>query len=85
MEHVAVTFRSRSQTIKFSEMLRKRGISSRVINTPKEAGVGCGLSVQIDVKYFVIVKKIVHLSNLNSFAGFFYIKQVGNRRIVKSI
>ena len=37
MEYLVVAFRSRAQTIKFSEYLRLNGIYGEIINTPKEA------------------------------------------------
>ena len=85
MDYIAVTFRSRSHTMKMKQYLSGIGVSCEIINTPKEAGVGCGLSVKIMPETFNFVKRIVHQSNLTSFAGFFFVKQIGNKRVVKSI
>ena len=85
MEYIAVTFRSRSHTVKFYEFLRRNGVRGEIINTPKEAGVGCGLSVKISVSDFLAVKKAVRASGLNSFAGFFLVKMNYGRRSVRSI
>ena len=85
MEYIAVTFRSRSHTIKFAEFLRRNGIYGEIINTPKEAGVGCGLSVKIKISNFVAVKKAVGIAGLTSFAGFFLVKIHYGRRTVRSI
>ena len=40
MEYVAVTYRSRAQTVRFYEYLAGLGVRGEIINTPKEAGVG---------------------------------------------
>mgnify|MGYP004533795423 CR=1 FL=1 len=85
MDYIAVTFRSRGHTVKFYEFLKKKGIYAEMINTPKEAGVGCGLSVKISTEKFALIKRLVHNASLNSFAGFFYVKQVGGKRMVRSI
>ena len=85
MEYVVVAFRSRAHTIKFSSLLSSNGVKNEIINTPKEAGVGCGLSVKIRKEQFEIVKRAVHLVKANSFAGFFLVKIVLGKRIVKSI
>lgn len=85
MEYIAVTFRSRSHTVKFYEFLRRNGVRGEIINTPKEAGVGCGLSVKISVSDFLAVKKAVRALGLNSFAGFFLVKMNYGRRSVRSI
>ncbi len=85
MEYVIVAFRSRSDTIDFSSLLKEKGIYSEIVNTPKEAGVGCGLSVKVNMGNFYIVKRLVFLTNRKSFAGFFLVKQIAGKRIVKSI
>ena len=59
MDYVIIAFRSRTHTIKFAEELRKRGIPSEIVNTPKQAYVGCGLSVKVNKRYFPIAKRFV--------------------------
>lgn len=85
MEFIIIAFRSRAETVKFYEFIKNRGIPSEIVNTPKEAGVGCGLSVKISKNYFAVAKKLVFSLGLKSFAGFFLVKIVGGRRFVKSI
>ncbi len=85
MEYVVIAFRSRAHTIKFSSFLSANGVSNQIVNTPKEAGVGCGLSVKISKEQFYTVKRVVLRLNLNSFAGFFLVKIIMGRKIVKSI
>ncbi len=85
MDFVVVAFRSRAHTVKFAEILRSRGISVEIINTPKEAGVGCGLSVKVSKNVFPSVKRAVQMMGLNSFAGFFLVTLVGGKRLVRTI
>lgn len=85
MEYVVVAFRSRAHTVKFYEFLRKNGLESEIINTPKEAGVGCGLSVKVAKENFLAVKRAVQYCDYKSFAGFFLVKLIGNRKQVRSI
>lgn len=85
MEFIAVTYRSRAHTLKFHEFLRENGVYSEIINTPKEAGVGCGLSVKIEPRYFSAIQKAVRITAFPSFAGFFLVKSYGGKRSVKSI
>ncbi|MBE5733958.1 MAG: DUF3343 domain-containing protein [Clostridiales bacterium] len=85
MDYVVVAFRSRAQTVKFSEHLTHLGVQNEIINTPKEAGVGCGLSVKISKTRLQVVKRIVQLSSLSAFAGFFLVTAYGGKRIVRSI
>ncbi len=85
MGYIAIAFRSRAQTVKFSGYLSRGGVPNEIINTPKEAGVGCGLSVKISVGYFAAAKRALGSSGLTTFAGFFLVKIYAGKRIVKSI
>lgn len=85
MEYLIVAFRSRSSTVKFFEFLRKNNILSEIVNTPKEAGVGCGLSVKLNKNLLGIVKKAVKVSNISSFAGVFLVKMFSGKVVVRSI
>lgn len=85
MEYVVVAFRSRAHTVRFADYLRVNGIKSEIINTPKEAGVGCGLSVKVSKNLFSTVKRAAFSANLNSFAGFFLVTFLGGRKTVRSI
>lgn len=85
MEYVAVSFRSRAHTVKFYGFLRDHGVYSEIINTPKEAGVGCGLSVKISVNDLPLVRRAVKVAGLGGFAGFFHVKMLYGKRTVRSI
>ena len=85
MEYVVASFRSRAQTVKFYGILKNAGVNCEVVNTPKEAGVGCGLSVKFKKEAFPFVKRAVIDVGFNSFAGFFLVKNAMGMRIVKSI
>ena len=81
MDYIIASFRSRAHTIKFYHLLRANGVNAELINTPKEAGVGCGLSVKFKKEQYNLVKQAVSATNLQSFAGFFAVKEIGGRRI----
>lgn len=85
MDYIVVTFRSRAHTVGFYEFLRKNGVYCQIINTPKEAGVGCGLSVRLNTSYISVAKKAVKITAYSSFAGIFLVKTTGGRRFIKSI
>lgn len=85
MEYVAVAFRSRSDTVRFYEFLKSNGFRTEIINTPKEAGVGCGLSVKVPPSMIPTIKKAIKISGIGSFSGFFLVKTVAGRRVVKSV
>ena len=85
MEYIAVAFRSRAETIKFYEYLRSYGADAQIINTPKEAGVGCGLSVRISTDILFAVKRAAAAFTARSFAGFFLVKSLNGKRYVKPV
>lgn len=85
MEFIAVAFRSRAETVRFFEFMRKNGIYCQIINTPKEAGVGCGLSVRLALADYNKAARAVKIAKFSSFAGIFHVKHMGGKRIVRSI
>lgn len=85
MEYIVVAFRSRAETVKFYEYLRSFDLPAEIVNTPKEAGVGCGLSVKIKSEMLFAVKRAAAGFYARSFAGFFLVKTAGGRRYVKSV
>ena len=85
MEYVVIAFRSRAHTVKFYEFLRANGIFGEIVNTPKEAGVGCGLSVKIRKSDLALAKRAVLSASLSSFAGIFLVNTVNGKRLVRSI
>ncbi len=85
MEYLVTTFRSRTDTVKFYEFLRRNGVNSQIINTPKQAGVGCGLSVKTSLDRLELVRKAVKITSLSSFVGFFHVKKVYGTVMVRSI
>ena len=85
MEYVIIAFRSRAHTVKFFEFLRRGGIAVEIVNTPKEAGVGCGLSVKISKNQIGIAQNAMRYASLDSYAGTFLITNIGGKRIVRTI
>ena len=85
MEYLVIAFRSRSHTVKFSVLLQNNGISNEIVNTPKEAGVGCGLSVKVKKESYTMVKKVLMQIRPSSFAGVFLVKLISGKRIVRTV
>ena len=85
MEYIIVAFRSRTQTVKLSQILQSMGVACEIVNTPKEAGVGCGLSVKISNFNFERVKSVVFGMGFSAFAGFFAVKITAGKKFVRSI
>ncbi len=85
MEYLLISFRSRNHTVKFYEDLKRVGIPVEIVNTPKEAEVGCGLSVKTSLNYYAVIKNAVRMTGYKSFAGVFSVKHMANKTVVRSI
>ncbi|MDE7158731.1 MAG: DUF3343 domain-containing protein [Clostridiales bacterium] len=70
-------FRSRAQTIDFVTYLRGAGVPVQTVSTPKEAGVGCGISARFDESFFPRVRFFLSKKSYSSFSGF--MKNSGGR------
>lgn len=71
MTTLLAVFRSRSQAIDCNARLRSLGISATLINTPREANIGCGLSLIIPGNMFERVRTIIKNANYSAFYGFY--------------
>lgn len=72
-EQIAV-FRSRAQAIDCNSRLRSLGVPSSLINTPREANIGCGLSVKIPQNMLERAKRIIANGRYSAFYGYFRVK-----------
>lgn len=71
MTEILAVFRSRSQAIDCNARLRAAGIPAGLINTPKEANVGCGLSIKFPHGMLDRAKLVVRSGGYSAFYGFF--------------
>ena len=63
-------FKSRSETLGFISLLRANGVPASAMATPKEAGVGCGLSARFEEVFFSRARNVLARKRYGSFAGF---------------
>ena len=49
-------FRSRQQVMRYEGVLRRAGVNVRVISTPRDVAIGCGLSIQFDLNDAPVVR-----------------------------
>ena len=79
MTYILAIFRSRSQAVDCNIRLKSFGIASELINTPKEANVGCGLSIKIPHSAIERAKTIIRKANYSAFYGYFVIQYTYGR------
>ena len=75
MTFCIAVFRSRNETLYLANMLKNIGIPVGIINTPKEAGQACGISVRFDERALQRVKQCLLAKPFRAFAGFYRISK----------
>lgn len=85
MTYYIAAFRSRAHTLRFYDTLRGYKLNCSVVNTPKEAGVGCGISVRLLEGALQYARLILMRGRYDTFAGFFRVEVKGGRNIVQKI
>jgi hypothetical protein len=59
MTQILAVFKGRSQALECMYKLQRSGVKAAIVTTPKEAGVGCGLSVKFDSALMGRARQIV--------------------------
>ena len=73
-------FRSRQQVMRFDSALRRAGIRSQVISTPRDVALGCGLSVQFDLNDAQAVLNAYRQTQPGNLIGFYRVERNGRAR-----
>lgn len=78
-------FRSRSQAIDCNARLRAAGIPSGLVNTPREANIGCGLSVKLPQSAYERAKRVISNSRYSAFYGYLKMQTEFGRKFIGRI
>ena len=70
MSETLAVFRSRSQAMDCFTRLKAMGISVQLMNTPKEANVGCGLSIRLPRAAASRAKNFIARAHYSAFYGY---------------
>ena len=73
-------FRSRQQVMRFDRALRRAGVRSQVISTPRDVALGCGLSVQFDLNDAQAVLNAYRQTQPGNLIGFYRVERNGLAR-----
>ena len=79
MTYILAIFRSRSQAVDCNIRLKNSGVASELINTPREANIGCGLSIKIPHEMMPRAKKIISKANYSAFYGYYLMQYTFGR------
>ena len=72
MTYFVVVFRSRSETMKFANILNSYGFKTAFVSTPRKISVSCGISAKIEAKALQISKEILKRRQFYTFGGIYY-------------
>ena len=72
-------FRSRQQVLKYESLLARSGIASRVVSTPREIAVGCGLSLQFSLNYLRAIQSVLSRDRPVNLIGLYMVDQRDGR------
>lgn len=78
-------FRSRQQTTAFETALQKQGIHCRIISTPHEIGMGCGLSVRFSLDDLKSVQSVSDRMKQNALIGIYSAEFVNGKLTFKPV
>ena len=76
---ILIVFSSRNETLYFAQALKNQGAVFQIVNTPKEAGQACGISVKCPEGVLPLAKNILSSRPFRSFVGIYRFLQNGCR------
>ena len=85
MSDVIAVFRSKTETYRFMEYMRKSGATCVIVTTPSNARVGCGVSAKFNYAKLNYAYKIVRVGGFTAFKGFYLISKKGSVTSVSKI
>ncbi len=84
-EYGIAAFRSRQQVMKMEEILRREGLRTEIVTTPREVAVGCGLSVRFDVRDIRTVQNILMRTRPSNLIGLYLVSRMDGRTHLRVI
>ena len=75
MPYGIASFRSRQQVFAFESALRRSGIHTQIVSTPREVALGCGLSVRFEEGDTNRVLDIYRRAQPANLIGFYHVEE----------
>lgn len=74
-------FRSRQQVMAFEQALRRSGVKTVVVNTPRAVATGCGLSVRFNLEDADLVGEVWRGVRPGNLVGFYQVERDAQGRL----
>lgn len=81
MTEVLAVFRSRAQAMDCNSRLRGARVAASLVNTPKEANIGCGLSIKFSSVNLPRVRTVIKSAGYSAFFGFYNVNNIYGRTV----
>lgn len=78
-------FRSRQQVLRFEAALRREGIPVRVVSTPRDVSMGCGLSVRFRIEDAPVVRRALITANPGNLIGLYRAEYDGGKLKISAL
>ena len=78
-------FRSRQQVLRFESALKRQGVPARVVTTPRDIAMGCGLSVRFPMEYLQDVRRALLTQSTANLIGLYQAEYDGGRLRVRPV
>ena len=79
MKTYIAVFKSKTEVFAFKDLLISVGVAADIASTPKEAHLGCGLSVKFPPNALGVAVRILGGYDFRSFYGFYSVDKKGGR------
>ena len=80
---IIAAFKSRSQLMSFDAAMRRAGIKTEIVPTPRAVALGCGLSAEFSKEALHTARNIIKAIEPTAFEGFYEAVNVKGRSIVR--
>ncbi|MBO5285397.1 MAG: DUF3343 domain-containing protein [Clostridia bacterium] len=82
MEYFIIATASRTDAISLNYQLKAKGVRASVVSTPKEAKIGCGLSVKILSGDYFYALRLIKTAKVPSITGIFKVTETFEGKVV---
>lgn len=80
---IIAAFKSRSQLMSFDAAMRRAGIKTEIVPTPRAVALGCGLSAAFSKEALKTARSIIKATEPTAFEGFYETVNVKGRSVVR--
>lgn len=85
MKYAVISFRVRTETLGFYNIMRSYGVICKLISTPRSIASSCGLSIKIDVDSISQATNILFRRNYSNFEGIYIIVDENGKEKARKI